>query len=137
MANLEVENVLDVHHWNDTLFSFKTTRSPSFRFRNGEFVMIGLPGEERPVLRAYSIASANYEEHLEFLSIKVPDGKLTSKLQHIQPGDDIFITRKPTGTLVADDLRPGKRLYLIASGTGLAPFMSITMILIFMKNLTR
>ena len=125
MANLEVENVLDVHHWNDTLFSFKTTRSPSFRFRNGEFVMIGLPGEERPVLRAYSIASANYEEHLEFLSIKVPDGKLTSKLQHIQPGDDIFITRKPTGTLVADDLRPGKRLYLIASGTGLAPFMSI------------
>ena len=125
MANFEIESVLDVHHWNDTLFSFKTTRSPSFRFRNGEFVMIGLPGEDRPVMRAYSIASANYEEHLEFLSIKVPDGKLTSRLQHIKPGDEIFITRKPTGTLVADDLTPGKRLYLIASGTGLAPFMSI------------
>ena len=125
MANLEVENVLSVHHWNDTLFSFKTTRSPSFRFRNGEFVMIGLPGEQRPVMRAYSIASANYEEHLEFLSIKVPDGKLTSKLQNIQPGDEIQMSRKPTGTLVVDDLKPGKRLYLIASGTGLAPFMSI------------
>ena len=125
MSNLAIENVLSVHHWNDTLFSFKTTRAPSFRFRNGEFVMIGLPGEERPVMRAYSIASANYEEHLEFLSIKVPDGKLTSKLQNIQPGDEIQVTKKPTGTLVVDDLKPGKRLYLIASGTGLAPFMSI------------
>lgn len=125
MASLDTENVLSVHHWNDTLFSFKTTRAPSLRFRNGEFVMIGLPGEQKPVLRAYSIASANYEEHLEFLSIKVPDGKLTSKLQNIQPGDEIHVSRKPTGTLVVDDLKPGKRLYLISSGTGLAPFMSI------------
>ncbi|MEE4246258.1 MAG: ferredoxin--NADP reductase [Kangiellaceae bacterium] len=125
MASLNTENVLSVHHWNDTLFSFKTTRNPSLRFRNGEFVMIGLPGEKRPILRAYSIASANYEEHLEFLSIKVPDGELTSKLQNIEPGDEIHVSRKPTGTLVADDLKPGKRLYLIASGTGLAPFMSI------------
>ena len=125
MSKLDIENVLSVHHWNDTLFSFKTTRSASFRFRNGEFVMIGLPGEKRPIMRAYSIASANYEEHLEFLSIKVPDGKLTSRLQNIEQGDQIHISRKPTGTLVADDLKPGKRLYLIASGTGLAPFMSI------------
>jgi ferredoxin--NADP+ reductase len=125
MAKLAEENVLSVHHWNDTLFSFRTTRSPSLRFRNGEFVMLGLPGEKRPVLRAYSIASANYEEHLEFLSIKVPDGKLTSKLQHIKEGDTIQVSSKPTGTLVVDDLKPGKRLYLIASGTGLAPFMSI------------
>ena len=125
MANIEIEKVLNVHHWNDTLFSFKTTRSPSFRFRNGEFVMLGIPDSEKSVMRAYSIASANYEEHLEFFSIKVPDGKLTSKLQQIQPGDAIQLTRKATGTLVVDDLKPGRRLYLIASGTGLAPFMSI------------
>ncbi|WP_444995884.1 ferredoxin--NADP reductase [Aliikangiella sp. IMCC44359] len=125
MANIALENVLSVHHWNDKLFSFRTTRDASLRFRNGEFVMIGLPGEKKPILRAYSIASANYEEHLEFLSIKVPDGQLTSRLQHIQPGDEVFVSRKPTGTLVVDDLKPGKNLYLIATGTGLAPFMSI------------
>lgn len=125
MANIALENVLSVHHWNDTLFSFKLSRDPSMRFRNGEFVMIGLPGEKRPILRAYSIASANYEEHLEFLSIKVPDGALTSRLQHIKPGDQVFVSRKPTGTLVADDLKPGRNLYLLGTGTGLAPFMSI------------
>lgn len=125
MANIGLESILSVHHWNDKLFSFRTTRDNSFRFRNGEFVLLGLPGEKRPILRAYSIASSNYEEYLEFLSIKVPDGELTSRLQHIQPGDEIYVSRKPTGTLVADDLKPGKNLYLIATGTGLAPFMSI------------
>ncbi len=125
MANIALEDVLSVHHWNDTLFSFKLTRDPALRFRNGEFVMIGLPGEKKPVLRAYSIASANYEEHLEFLSIKVPDGALTSRLQHIKPGDKVYVSRKPTGTLVADDLKPGRNLYLLGTGTGLAPFMSI------------
>ncbi|MGX5172606.1 ferredoxin--NADP reductase [Aliikangiella sp. IMCC44653] len=125
MAKIALENVLSVHHWNDKLFSFRTTRDSALRFRNGEFLMIGLPGEKRPILRAYSIASANYEEHLEFLSIKVPNGELTSRLQHIQPGDEIYVSRKPTGTLVADDLRPGKHLYLVGTGTGLAPFMSI------------
>ncbi|TQV88140.1 ferredoxin--NADP reductase [Aliikangiella coralliicola] len=125
MANIALENVLSVHHWNDKLFSFRTTRDQALRFRNGEFVMVGLPGEKKPILRAYSIASPNYEEHLEFFSIKVPNGKLTSRLQHIQPGDEIYVSRKPTGTLVADDLKPGKHLYLLATGTGLAPFMSI------------
>lgn len=125
MAKIALENVLSVHHWNDKLFSFRTSRDSSLRFRNGEFVLIGLPGEKRPILRAYSIASANYEEHLEFLSIKVPNGELTSRLQHIQPGDEIYVSRKPTGTLVVDDLKPGKNLYLLGTGTGLAPFMSI------------
>lgn len=125
MANLALENVLSVHHWNDTLFSFKLSRDPSIRFRNGEFVMIGLPGKKKPTLRAYSIASANYEEYLEFLSIKVPNGELTSRLQHIKPGDKVFVSRKPTGTLVTDDLKPGRNLFLLGTGTGLAPFMSI------------
>ena len=119
------ETVLDVHHWNDTLFSFKTTRDPSLRFRNGHFVMIGLEIEGKPLVRAYSVASANYEESLEFLSIKVPNGPLTSRLQHLKPGDTVLVSRKPTGTLVIDDLRPGKNLYLFGTGTGLAPFMSI------------
>ncbi len=120
------ETVIDVIHWNDTLFSFKTTRSPGLRFRNGEFIMIGLAqGEDRPIMRAYSIASANYEEHLEFFSIKVPDGALTSKLQHLKPGDEVLIGSKPTGTLVIDDLRDGRNLVLIGTGTGLAPFLSI------------
>ncbi len=125
MSNLGTERVLHVHHWNDTLFSFRTTRDPALRFRNGHFVMIGLQVEGKPLLRAYSVASANHEEHLEFLSIKVPNGPLTSRLQHLKEGDEIIVGRKPVGTLVIDDLRPAKNLYLLATGTGLAPFMSI------------
>lgn len=120
------EKVLSVHHWTDKLFTFTTTRDPALRFSNGHFTMIGLRQETgKPLLRAYSIVSANYEDHLEFLSIKVPNGPLTSKLQHIQPGDSIVVGKKPTGTLLIDYLLPGKRLYLLATGTGLAPFMSI------------
>lgn len=119
------ETVKSVHHWNDTLFSFTTSRDPSFRFKNGHFIMIGLEQEGKPLMRAYSIASANYEEELEFFSIKVPDGPLTSKLQKIQVGDEIMMSRKPTGTLILDNLLPGRNLYLISTGTGLAPFMSI------------
>ena len=125
MSNLNVERVLSVHHWNDTLFSFKTTRDPGLRFENGQFVMIGLEVEGRPLMRAYSIASPNYEEQLEFFSIKVENGPLTSRLQHLKEGDSIMISKKPTGTLVLDDLRPGKHLYLLSTGTGLAPFMSV------------
>ena len=125
MSNLNQEQVLSVHHWNDTLFSFKTTRNPGFRFRNGHFVMMGLEVEGRPLLRAFSVVSANYDEHLEFYSIKIPDGALTSRLQHIEPGSQVLVSRKPTGTLLIDNLLPGKRLYLLATGTGLAPFMSI------------
>lgn len=125
MSSLTTESVLSVHHWNDTLFSFKTTRDPGLRFDNGQFVMIGLTVDGRPLLRAYSIASANYEEYLEFFSIKVPDGPLTSRLQHLKSGDEIFVSRKPTGTLVLRDLLPGQHLYLLSTGTGLAPFMSI------------
>jgi len=125
MAAFNEETVLSVHHWTDRLFSFTTTRDPALRFSNGHFTMIGLMVDGKPLLRAYSIVSANYEEHLEFLSIKVPDGPLTSRLQHIQVGDKILVGRKPTGTLVVDYLLPGKRLYLFATGTGLAPFMSI------------
>lgn len=120
------ERVLTVHHWTDRLFSFTTTRDTGFRFSNGHFTMIGLRQPNgKPLLRAYSIASANYEEHLEFLSIKVPDGPLTSQLQHIKPGDTIVMGRKPTGTLLLDYLLPGKNLYLMGTGTGLAPWMSI------------
>jgi len=125
MTSLVTERVTNVHHWNDTLFSFKTSRDTGLRFENGHFVMIGLPVEGKPLLRAYSIVSANYDEELEFLSIKVPDGPLTSRLQNIQVGDEIFVSRKPTGTLVADHLLPGRNLYLFSTGTGLAPFMSI------------
>ncbi len=126
MSTLLKERVIDVHHWTDTLFSFKTTRDPGFRFRNGHFTMMGLEQENgRPLLRAYSITSANYEEHLEFFSIKVPDGPLTSQLQHIRPGDEVIINSKSTGTLVSESLLPGKNLYLISTGTGLAPFLSI------------
>ncbi len=114
-----------MHHWNETVFSFSTTRDPALRFDNGHFVMLGLMVEGKPLMRAYSIASANYEESLEFLSIKVPDGPLTSRLQHIRPGDEVLVSHKPTGTLLLRDLRPGKRLYLLGSGTGLAPFMSL------------
>jgi ferredoxin--NADP+ reductase len=125
MSALNEEKVLSVHHWTDRLFTFTTTRDQSLRFSNGHFTMIGLRVEGKPLLRAYSIVSANYEEHLEFLSIKVPDGPLTSRLQNIQVGDSIIVGRKPTGTLVADYLLPGKRLYMLSTGTGLAPFMSI------------
>lgn len=125
MSNLGTETVLSVHHWNDTLFSFKTTRNAGLRFENGQFVMIGLEVEGKPLIRAYSIASPNYEEHLEFFSIKVENGPLTSRLLNIQPGDPIIVGKKPTGTLVLHDLLPGKHLYLFATGTGLAPFMSV------------
>ena len=125
MASLLKEKVTDVHHWTDTLFSFKTTRDPGFRFKSGYFTMIGLEHEGRPLLRAYSMASAHYEDELEFFSIKVPDGPLTSKLQHIRPGDEVLVNSKATGTLVEDNLLPGKNLFLIATGTGLAPFLSI------------
>lgn len=125
MSNLATERVLSVHHWNDSLFSFRTTRDRGLRFVNGQFVMIGLEVEGRPLTRAYSIASPNHEEHLEFFSIKVPNGPLTSRLQHLKEGDPIVVSKKPTGTLVLHDLRPGKHLYLLATGTGLAPFMSV------------
>ena len=125
MAAFNTERVLSVHHWNDTLFSFTTTRDAALRFHNGHFVMIGLEVEGKPLLRAYSIASANYEENLEFLSIKVQNGPLTSRLQHLKEGDTILVSRKPVGTLVVDDLKPGKHLFLFGTGTGLAPFMSI------------
>lgn len=125
MAAFLSEQVLSVRHWNDTLFSFKTTRDPGLRFHNGHFVMLGLEVEGKPLMRAYSIASANHEDNLEFFSIKVANGPLTSRLQHLQPGDSILISRKPVGTLVTDDLKPGRHLYLFATGTGLAPFLSI------------
>lgn len=125
MAALGTESVISIHHWNDTLFSFRTTRDQSLRFQNGHFVMIGLPIDGKPLLRAYSIVSPNHEEYLEFLSIKVPDGPLTSRLQHLAVGDSLFVSRKPVGTLVMHDLNPGKHLYLFGTGTGLAPFMSI------------
>ena len=125
MSNLNVEQVLSVHHWNDSLFSFKTTRDPSLRFENGQFVMIGLEVEGRPLMRAYSIASPNYEDYLEFFSIIVPDGPLTSRLQHLKAGDTVKVSKKPTGTLLLSDLLPGKHLYLLSTGTGLAPFISV------------
>ena len=125
MSAFNEEQVLEIHHWTDRLFTFKTTRDQSLRFSNGHFTMIGLRVNDKPLLRAYSIVSANYEDHLEFLSIKVPDGPLTSRLQHIKVGDSIIVGRKPTGTLLIDYLLPGKRLFLLSTGTGLAPFMSI------------
>jgi ferredoxin--NADP+ reductase len=125
MAAIAPERVLSVRHWNESLFSFTTTRDPGLRFENGHFVMVGLEVDGRPLLRAYSIASPNHDDHLEFFSIKVQDGPLTSRLQRIQPGDSVLVSRKPTGTLVIHDLKPGKRLYLLATGTGLAPFLSL------------
>lgn len=125
MSAFNTEHVLSVRHWNDTLFSFTTTRDTSLRFRNGQFIMIGLEVNGKPLVRAYSIASPNYCEQLEFFSIKVENGPLTSRLQHLKEGDDILISRKPVGTLVLDDLLPGKNLYMFATGTGLAPFMSL------------
>jgi ferredoxin--NADP+ reductase len=125
MSALNREQVLSVRHWTDTLFSFTTTRDPGFRFQSGQFAMMGLEVEGRPLLRAYSMASAHYEENLEFFSIKVADGPLTSRLQKIREGDIILVGRKATGTLIVDNLLPGPRLLLLSTGTGLAPFVSL------------
>jgi ferredoxin/flavodoxin---NADP+ reductase len=125
MAAFAEEKVLSVHHWNDTLFSFTTTRDPALRFKTGQFVMIGLMVDGKPLMRAYSVVSAHYEDHLEFYSIKVQDGPLTSRLQHLKVGDTLLVGRKPTGSLIMDNLLPGKNLYLLSTGTGLAPFMSV------------
>ncbi|MEM6748691.1 MAG: ferredoxin--NADP reductase [Pseudomonadota bacterium] len=120
------EKVLSVQHYTDRLFKFRLTRPQAFRFRSGEFVMIGLPKEDgKPLLRAYSVASPSWDEELEFYSIKVPDGPLTSRLQKIQEGDEVLLGKKPTGTLVLDALTPGKRLYMFSTGTGFAPFASL------------
>lgn len=128
----DAQTVISVKHWTDRLFSFRVSRPASLRFRSGEFVMIGLMGDpdpktgkQKPLLRAYSIASPSWDDELEFYSIKVQDGPLTSKLQHIQPGDEIILRPKPVGTLVHDALLPGKRLWLFATGTGFAPFASL------------
>jgi ferredoxin--NADP+ reductase len=120
-----VERVTHIHHWTDSLFTIRTTRDPGLRFESGQFVMLGLEIEGRPLLRAYSIASANYADELEFYSIKVADGPLTSHLRNIKVGDEILVGKKPTGTLVLDGLRPGKNLYMVGTGTGLAPFLSL------------
>ncbi len=125
MANIITETVTYVHHWNERLFSFRTTRKDSFRFENGQFVMIGIEVEGKPLMRAYSIVSANYEEHLEFFSIKVQDGPLTSRLQNLKIGDTLMVSTKPTGTLIKDRLIAGKNLYLLSTGTGIAPFLSV------------
>ena len=125
MSKFYAEEVTSVHHWTDHLFSFTTTRDAGLRFKNGQFVMIGLEVDGRPLMRAYSIASPNYNDQLEFFSIKVQDGPLTSRLQHLQEGDKLIISKKPTGTLVLDDLLPAKNLYLFSTGTGLAPFLSV------------
>lgn len=122
---LFLEEVTWVHHWADGMFSFRCTRPATFRFRAGEFVMIGLDAGDKPLLRAYSIVSAPWEEHLEFLSVKVADGPLTSRLQHLAVGDRVFVGRKTTGTLVLDALKPGDTLIMFATGTGLAPFLSV------------
>ena len=121
-----VETVTWVHHWTPTLFSFRTTRDPALRFASGQFVMVGLEKEDgKPLVRAYSVASPAWHEELEFYSIKVPDGPLTSRLQHLKVGDQVLIGRKSTGTLVLDGLKPGKRLYMLGTGTGLAPWLSL------------
>ncbi|TWT05011.1 ferredoxin--NADP reductase [Reyranella sp. CPCC 100927] len=125
MSALRNESVLSVHHWTDELFSFRTTRDKGFRFASGQFTMIGLKIDGRPLLRAYSIASAHYDEALEFFSIKVADGKLTSKLKDLTPGDSVLVGSKATGTLLLDSLTPGRNLYLLGTGTGLAPFLSL------------
>lgn len=125
MSAFTSETVLSVHHWTDSLFSFTATRSPSFRFKNGQFTMMGLEIDGRPLVRAYSMVNSSYEDVLEFFSIKVPDGPLTSRLQHLKVGDTILVSKKPTGTLIQDNLLPGRFLYLLSTGTGLAPFMSI------------
>jgi ferredoxin/flavodoxin---NADP+ reductase len=125
MSAFQKETVLSVKHWTEALFSFTATRDPGFRFLNGQFAMIGLEIDGRPLMRAYSMASANHEEALEFFSIKVADGPLTSRLQKIREGDIILVGRKATGTLITGNLIPGKRLLLLSTGTGLAPFASL------------
>ncbi|HYP32794.1 MAG TPA: ferredoxin--NADP reductase [Burkholderiaceae bacterium] len=125
MGTCNEATVLSVRHWTERLFSFTTTRDPGFRFTSGQFVMLGLMVDGRPLMRAYSIASSAYESELEFFSIKVPDGALTSRLQHIRCGDKVLLGTKPTGTLLLDNLAPGRTLWLLATGTGLAPFLSI------------
>ena len=125
MAAFNEETVVSVRHWTDRLFSFRTTRDASFRFENGQFAMIGLQVEGRPLLRAYSMASASHDEGLEFFSIKAPNGPLTSRLQRIAAGDTVLVGRKPTGTLLQDSLLDGRNLYLVSTGTGFAPFASI------------
>ena len=124
-SNFNQETVLDVHHWTDRLFSFRTTRDQGFRFQSGQFIMIGLEVNGKPLLRAYSIASSVYDEQLEFFSIKVQEGPLTSRLQHLKEGDKILVGKKPVGTLLYDNLIPGDNLWLLSTGTGLAPFLSI------------
>lgn len=126
MAAFNTQTVLSVHHWTDAYFTFTCTRDEGLRFENGQFVMVGLMVEGKPLMRAYSVASANWEEHLEFFSIKVQNGPLTSRLQHLKVGDEVLISKKPTGTLITGDLNPGKNLYLLSTGTGIAPFLSIT-----------
>jgi len=125
MSNLFDARVLSVHHWTDRLFSFTTTRDPGFRYQSGQFSMIGLIVDGRPLLRAYSMVSPHYEETLEFLSIKVQDGPLTSRLQHVRLGDTVLVGRKASGTLLLQNLLPGRTLWLLSTGTGLAPFMSV------------
>jgi len=125
MANVFSERVLSVQHWTESLFSFTTTRDPSFRFLNGQFTMIGIEIDGKPLMRAYSMVSANYQDCLEYLSIKVPNGPLTSRLMHIKLGDTLLVNAKAVGTLILQNVLPGKNLYLLATGTGLAPFMSV------------
>ncbi len=125
MAELLRERVTSVHHWNDKLFSFRVTRERGLQFSNGQFVMVGLEVDGKPLTRAYSIASANYDDEMEFFSIKVPNGPLTSRLQHLQVGDEVLVSNKPTGTLLVDYLLPGRNLYLVSTGTGLAPFLAV------------
>ncbi|WP_458232487.1 ferredoxin--NADP reductase [Roseateles sp. P5_E8] len=125
MSVLFDAEVLDVRHWTDRQFSFTCTRDPAFRFQSGQFTMLGLIVDGKPLLRAYSVVSPHWEEKLEFLSIKVPDGPLTSRLQHIRAGDTVQIGRKASGTLLTQNLLPGRHLYLLSTGTGLAPFMAM------------
>lgn len=125
MSALRNETVLSVHHWTDELFSFRTTRDKGFRFASGQFTMIGLKVKGKPLLRAYSIASPHYVDELEFFSIKVADGKLTSHLKNLVPGDPVLVGAKAVGTLLLDSLTPGRNLYLLGTGTGLAPFLSL------------